>query len=130
VYLLPRLLNPTIRVNEMWQTDFTYFRVISWGRYYLSTLLDDYSHFIVAWRLSTSMSVSDAQDTLDDAISFTGLDQVKIKHRPRLLSDNGPCHISGELADYLQVALQTQPLCVPHAHQRNRGLRSFPRWII
>ena len=94
--------NPTIRVNEMWQTDFTYFKIIGWGWYYLSTVLDDYSRFIVAWRLCTSMSASDVQDTLDDAISFTGLDQVKIKHKPRLLSDNGPCYISGELADYLQ----------------------------
>ena len=94
--------NPTIRVNEMWQTDFTYFKIIGWGWYYLSTVLDDYSRFIVAWRLCTNMSASDVQDTLDDAISFTGLDQVKIKHKPRLLSDNGPCYISGELADYLQ----------------------------
>ena len=56
--------NPTIRVNEMWQTDFTYFKIIGWGWYYLSTILDDYSRFIVAWRLCTSMSASDVQDTL------------------------------------------------------------------
>ncbi len=93
--------NPTIRVNEMWQTDFTYFKIIGWGWYYLSTVLDDYSRFIVAWRLCTSMSASDVSDTLDDALSFTGLNQVKVKHKPRLLSDNGPCYISGELSDYL-----------------------------
>jgi len=109
----------------MWQTGFTCFKVIGWGWYYLSTVLDDYSRFIVAWRLCTSMSASDAQDTLDHAISFTGLNQIKIRHKPRLLSDNGPCHISGELADYPQVALQTQPLCVLHAHQRNRGCDHF-----
>ena len=34
---------PTTRVNEMWQTDFTYFKIIGWGWYYLSTVLDDYS---------------------------------------------------------------------------------------
>ena len=93
--------NPTTRVNEMWQTDFTYFKIIGWGWYYLSTILDDYSRFIIAWRLCTSMSASDVSDTLDDALSFTGLDQVKVRHKPRLLSDNGPCYISGELSDYL-----------------------------
>ena len=93
--------NPTTRVNEMWQTDFTYFKIIGWGWYYLSTILDDYSRFIIAWRLCTSMSASDVSDTLDDALSFTGLNQVKVKHKPRLLSDNGPCYISGELSDYL-----------------------------
>ncbi len=92
---------PTTRVNEMWQTDFTYFKIIGWGWYYLSTVLDDYSRYIIAWRLCTSMSASDVSDTLDDALSFTGLDAVKINHKPRLLSDNGPCYISGELADYL-----------------------------
>jgi putative transposase len=92
---------PTCRVNEMWQTDFTYFKVLGWGWYYLSTILDDYSRFIVAWRLCTGMSASDVSDTLDDALKFTGLNMVKVKHKPRLLSDNGPSYISGELADYL-----------------------------
>mgnify|MGYP001822975506 FL=1 len=97
-----RFQSPTSRVNEMWQTDFTYFKIIGWGWYYLSTVLDDYSRFIIAWRLCTSMSASDVSDTLDDALRFTGLDQVKVKHKPRLLSDNGPCYISGELSDYLK----------------------------
>jgi len=35
--------NPTTRVHEMWQTDFTYFRIVGWGWYYLSTVLDDFS---------------------------------------------------------------------------------------
>ena len=39
--------NPTTRVHEMWQTDFTYFRIINWGWYYLSTVLDDYSRYII-----------------------------------------------------------------------------------
>ena len=94
--------SPTTRVNEMWQTDFTYFKIIGWGWNYLSTELDDYSRYIVAWRLCTSMSASDVSDTLDDALSFTGLDEVRVNHKPRLLSDNGPCYISGELAEYLK----------------------------
>ena len=93
--------HPTTRVNEMWQTDFTYCKIIGWGWNYLSTILDDYSRFILAWRLCTTMAASDVSDTLDDALSFTGLDQVKVKHKPRLLSDNGPSYIASDLADYL-----------------------------
>ena len=93
--------HPTTRVNEMWQTDFTYCKIIGWGWYYLSTILDDYSRYILAWRLCTTMAASDVSDTLDDAPSFTGLDQVKVKHKPRLLSDNGPSYIASDLADYL-----------------------------
>jgi len=49
------------------------------------------------------MSTSDVSDTLDDALCFTGLDQVNAKHKPRLLSGNGPCYVSGELSDYLEA---------------------------
>ncbi len=45
----------TTRPNEMWQTDFTYLKVIGWGWFYLSTILDDFSRYIVAWKLCTTM---------------------------------------------------------------------------
>ena len=47
--------NPTGRVNELWQTDLTHFRVVDWGGYFLSTALDDYSRYIISWRLTTTM---------------------------------------------------------------------------
>ena len=117
--------HPSKRVNELWQTDFTYFKIIGWGWYYLSTILDDYSRFIVAWRLCTSMSASDVADTLDDALCFTGLDQVKVRHKPRLLSDNGPCYISGELSDYLQENGMTHTRGRPY-HPQTQG--KIERW--
>ena len=91
----------TKRVHELWQTDFTYFKITGWGWYYLSTVLDDYSRYIVSWKLRTSMSAEDVTATLDDALAKTGLEQVTVRHRPRLLSDNGPCYVSKELGEYL-----------------------------
>ena len=93
---------PTRRVHELWQTDFTYFRVVGWGWYFLSTVLDDYSRYIISWRLTTTMSASDVTDTLEDALQVTGLRHAHVRHKPRLLSDNGPCYISGELKDWLK----------------------------
>jgi len=93
--------NPTTAVNQLWQTDFTYFKVIGWGWFYLSTVLDDYSRYILSWKLCTSMTSKDASDTLEIALKKTGFDNVKLKNRPRLLSDNGPSYISSELADWL-----------------------------
>jgi len=93
---------PTKEVNELWQTDFTFFKVVYWGWYYLSTVLDDYSRFILAWRLCQGMSADEVKLTLEEAILFTGIRQVKIVSRPRLLSDNGPCYISKALSDYLE----------------------------
>jgi len=93
--------NPTTRVNELWQTDFTYFKVVGWGWYYLSTIMDDYSRYIISWKLFSSMTADDVKQTLDLAVEKTGVDKINVRHRPRLLSDNGACYISGELKKYL-----------------------------
>ena len=93
--------HPTTRVHEMWQTDFTYFRIVHWGGYSLSTVLDDFSRYILAWKLSSMMGTTDVTETLDRALAVSGADQVQVRHRPRLLSDNGPAYVSGELRESL-----------------------------
>jgi transposase InsO family protein len=103
VTALDKFPQPTKAVHELWQTDFTCFKVVHWGWYYLSTVIDDYSRFILAWRLCTGMSADDVKQTLDDAIAFTGIGHPTVLHRPRLLSDNGPCYVSKALKDYLDV---------------------------
>jgi putative transposase len=92
----------TVAINEMWQTDFTYFKIIGWGWYYLSTILDDYSRYIIAWKLCTTMRAGDVTDTLEMALEASGCDQATVRHKPRLLSDNGSCYISGDLAEWLE----------------------------
>jgi len=91
----------TTAPNQLWQTDFTYLKVIGWGWFYLSTILDDYSRYIIAWKLCTTMKAEDVTDTLELALKASGCDQARILHRPRLLSDNGSSYISGELANWL-----------------------------
>ena len=93
---------PTRRVNELWQTDFTQFKVLDWGYYYLSTVLDDYSRFILAWKLSPTMAATDVQETLELALKCSGLQRARVRHRPRLLSDNGPAYLSKELKGFLR----------------------------
>lgn len=85
-------------VNEMWQTDFTYFKIIGWGWYYLSTILDDYSRFIIAWDLRSQMTSKDVMPSVEKAMHFTGLTK---ENAPRLLSDNGQCYVSEELKSFL-----------------------------
>jgi len=104
--------HPTKRVNEMWQTDFTQFKVVSWGWYYLCTVLDDFSRYILAWRLAATMGATDVQETLQMALDLTGIEHIRVKHRPRLLSDNGPAFIAEALANYLK------PFNIPQVHGR------------
>lgn len=85
-------------VHEMWQTDFTYFKVLGWGQYFLSTVIDDFSRYIVHWELCRNMKAQDVQRTIDRAVKKAGLRKGQV---PKLLSDNGPCYISAELGDYL-----------------------------
>jgi len=92
----------TTRPNQLWQTDFTYLKVTGWGWFYLSTILDDYSRYIVAWKLCTTMKAGDVTDTLEQALEASGCSSATVRHKPRLLSDNGSSYISGDLAAWLE----------------------------
>ena len=76
----------TTAPNQLWQTDFTYLKVIGWGWFYLSTILDDYSRYIIAWKLCTTMKTENVTDTLELALAASGVDTARATHRPRLLS--------------------------------------------
>ena len=62
----------TTSINQLWQTDFTYLKVVGWGWFYLSTILDDYSRYIISWKLCTNMKAEDVTDTLDLALQASG----------------------------------------------------------
>lgn len=91
----------TTAINQLWQTDFTYLKIIGWGWVYLSTILDDYSRYIVSWKLCSTMKSRDATDTIELALRASGCDKPGIKQKPRLLSDNGASYVSSEFANYL-----------------------------
>lgn len=82
-------------INQLWQTAFTYLKVLGWGWFYLSAILDDYSRYIISLKLCTNMRAEDVTDTLDLALQASGCDQVHVVHKPRLLSDNGSSYVSG-----------------------------------
>lgn len=89
----------TCFVHEMWQTDFTYFKILGWGWYYLSTVLDDHSRYIVHWELCKTMKTEDVQRTITRALEAAALPK---EFRPKLLSDNGACYIAAELKEFLK----------------------------
>jgi putative transposase len=112
--------HPTKRVHEMWQTDFTYFKIIGWGWYYLESILDDYSRYIIDWKLYTTMETEDVKDLLERAIVLTGVEHVAVCYRPRLLSDNGPAFVSEKLAEYLDTKGMSQSHGAPY-HPMTQG---------
>ena len=115
----------TTAINQLWQTDFTYLKIIGWGWFYLSTILDDYSRYIISWKLCTNMRTQDVTDTLDLALQASGCDQVHVIHKPRLLSDNGSSYVSGELAEWLQDKGMKHSRGAPY-HPQTQG--KIERW--
>ena len=120
-----RFANPTTAINQLWQTDFTYLKITGWGWYYLSTVLDDFSRYIVAWKLCPTMCASDVTETLDLALEASGLDRATVVHRPRLLSDNGASYVAGDLAKWLEDKGMEHVRGAPY-HPQTQG--KIERW--
>jgi len=122
----------------LWQTDFTYLKVIGWGWFYLSTILDDYSRYIIAWKLCTTMKAKDVTDTLDLALEASCCNQAKVVNKPRLLSEraikgaigsspmaSGSSYVAADLADYLEDKGMDHVRGAPH-HPQTQG--KIERW--
>jgi transposase InsO family protein len=97
----------TTAINQMWQTDFTYLKIIGWGWMYLSTILDDFSRYVIAWKLCSTMKGSDVTETLALAMQASG------------------CDISGELADWLRETGMSHVRGAPY-HPQTQG--KIERW--
>jgi len=107
------------------RTDFTYLKVIGWGWLYLSTILDDFSRYIIAWKLCTTMRADDVTDTLRLALTASGCASARVAHKPRLLSDNGSSYVSGDLARWLEDAGMHHVRGAP-SHPQTQG--KIERW--
>ena len=115
----------TTAINQLWQTDFTYLKITGWGWYYLSTVLDDFSRYIVALKLGPTMCASDVTATLDQALAASGLDSATVVQRPRLLSDNGASYVASDLADWLEDKGMRHVRGAPY-HPQTQG--KIERW--
>jgi RNA-directed DNA polymerase len=115
----------TTAINQLWQTDFTYLKITGWGWYYLSTVLDDFSRYIVAWKLCATMRADDVTATLDLALKASGLDHITVLHRPRLLSDNGSSYVAEDLAKWLDGKGMQHTRGAPY-HPQTQG--KIERW--
>jgi hypothetical protein len=109
--------------HQLWATDASYFRVAGWGYYYLVTVMDDYSRFILAWRLQRDMTADSLIEVVQLAVDATGMTEVPVEDRTKLLSDNGPGFVSRAFGDYLHlVGGPTHPgLALPSPNQREVG---------
>jgi putative transposase len=119
----------TKRANELWATDCSHIKVIDWGWYYLVTVMDDYSRFILAWELKSDMASNSLIDVVQKAVDATGMTDVPVEDRTMLLSDNGPGYISRQFGDYLRLVGIRHILASPYHPQTNGKIERYHRTI-
>ena len=115
--------------HQMWATDASYFRVIGWGYYYLVTVMDDYSRFILAWKLQRDMTASSLIEVVQEAIDATHMTEVPVEDRTKLLSDNGSGYLSRAFRDYLHLVRIKHILAAPFHPQTNGKLERYHQTV-
>ena len=111
--------------HQLWATDASYFRVAGWGYYYMVTVMDDFSRFILAWRLQVDMTSASLIEVVQDAVDLTGMTDVQVENRTRLLSDNGSGYVSRLFREYLQLVSIRHTLAAPYHPQTNGKLERY-----
>ena len=115
--------------HQMWATDASYFKVIGWGYYYMVTVMDDYSRFILAHKLQRDMTSDSFIEVVQDAVDRTGMTEVPLEDRARLLSDNGSGYVSRAFGDYLHLVGIKHILAAPYHPQTNGKLERYHQTI-
>jgi transposase InsO family protein len=115
--------------HQMWATDASYFKVIGWGYYYLVTVMDDYSRFILSWKLQRDMTADSLIEVVQDAVDKTGMTEVPVADRTSLLSDNGSGYVSRGFRDYLRLVGIRHILAAPFHPQTNGKLERYHQTI-
>jgi len=115
----------TTRPHQMWATDASYFRVVGWGYYYLVTVMDDYSRFILGWKLQKDMSANSLIEVIQEAVDASSMTDVPVEDRTRLLSDNGAGYVSRAFRDYLNLVGIGHILAAPYHPQTNGKVERY-----
>jgi transposase InsO family protein/transposase-like protein len=119
----------TKRPNELWASDCCHLRVIDWGWYYLETVMDDFSRFILSWDLKIDMTGGSLEDVMQQAVDLTGMTDVPLEDRTVLLTDNGAGYISQQFNQYLHLVGIRHITASPFHPQTNGKIERYHRSI-
>jgi transposase InsO family protein len=111
---------PPLRPHEHWHVDLAYLNLAG-TFYYLCSVLDGYSRYIVHWELMASMTEQDVELVLQRA---------KEKYpavKPRIVSDNGPQFVAKDFKEFIRLTGMTHVRTSPYYPQSNGKLERWHR---
>jgi len=104
--------------HQHWHIDVSYINICG-TFYYLCSILDGYSRFLVHWDLRASMTEADVEIILQKAR------ELYPNAKPRIISDNGPQFIAKDLKEFIRIAGMTHVRTSPFYPQSNGKIE---RW--
>lgn len=107
-----------LKAHEHWHIDISYLNIAG-TFYYLCSILDGYSRFIVHWEIRESMKEADVELIVQRAR------EAYPEARPRLISDNGPQFIAREFQSFVRICGMTHVRTSPYYPQSNGKIE---RW--
>jgi transposase InsO family protein len=119
----------TKQPNELWASDCCHLKVIGWGWYYLVSVMDDRSRFILAWDIKVDMAGRSLEDVVQQAVDLTGMTDVPLEDRTVLLSDNGAGYISQQFNAYLRLVGIRHITAAPFHPQTNGKIERYHRTL-
>ena len=106
------------QAHEHWHIDVSYIN-IKCTFYYLISILDGYSRFIVHWELRESMTEGDVEIVLQRA------GERYPEEKPRVISDNGPQFIARDFKEFIRISGMSHVRTSPYYPQSNGKIE---RW--
>jgi putative transposase len=111
-----------LRSHEHWHVDVAYLN-IGGTFYYLCSLLDGCSRYIVHWEIRETMTEADVQTIIQRARErFPG-------ETPRIISDNGPQFVAKEFKEFVRLCGMTHVKTSPYYPQSNGKIERFHRTL-
>jgi len=108
--------------HRHWHVDIAYLNIAG-TFYFLCSILDGYSRFIVHWEIREKMEEIDVEAIVQRAREkFPG-------ETPRIISDNGPQFIAKEFKQFVRLCGMTHVRTSPYYPQSNGKLERYHRTI-